>query len=92
MVCRISGLHGQSALKPLRAFRAYSTQAQHLRADLLPLDREWFRNIHEARVLIEQWRQFYNHRRPHSALGYKTPSQARQRWLSQDKIDVGLTA
>ena len=40
------------------------------------LNREWFRDIHEARILIEQWRHFYNHRRPHSALKYRTPNQA----------------
>jgi len=27
----------------------------------------------EARVLIEDWRQDYNHCRPHSALGMMTP-------------------
>ena len=43
------------------------------------LNREWFRDIHEARILIEQWRNFYNHRRPHSALGYQAPNQTRQR-------------
>ena len=56
------------------------------------LNREWFETIHEARLLIEQWRHFYNHRRPHSALGYRTPDQTRQRWINRDKIDVGLTA
>jgi transposase InsO family protein len=34
------------------------------------LNREWFTNRTEARVLIEQWRQFYNARRPHSAHQY----------------------
>jgi putative transposase len=56
------------------------------------LNREWFRDVHEARVLIERWRHFYNHRRPHSALKYRTPDQARQQWLNQDKINVSLTA
>jgi len=56
------------------------------------LNREWFRDLNEARMLIERWRHFYNHQRPHSALGYRTPNQTRQRWLDQDKIDVGLTA
>ena len=41
------------------------------------LNREWFRDLREARILIEAWRQFYNHRRPHSALGYRSPVQAR---------------
>lgn len=27
----------------------------------------------EAKVLVEDYRGHYNHRRPHSALGYQTP-------------------
>jgi transposase InsO family protein len=27
----------------------------------------------EARVILESWRVEYNERRPHSALGYRTP-------------------
>jgi putative transposase len=53
------------------------------------LNREWFRDLREARVLIEQWREFYNHRRPHSALGNLTPVQARQ---EAAKIESRLTA
>lgn len=37
------------------------------------LNVEWFRNRHEATVLIEQWRQHYNAVRPHSSLRYLTP-------------------
>lgn len=37
------------------------------------LNVEWFRNRHEAMVLIEQWRRHYNEVRPHSSLGYRTP-------------------
>ena len=37
------------------------------------LDGEWFSNLREARIVIEQWRWEYNHRRPHSSLRYKTP-------------------
>jgi transposase InsO family protein len=32
---------------------------------------EWFRDLREARAIIGSWRQFYNQRRPHSALGYR---------------------
>jgi transposase InsO family protein len=42
------------------------------------LNREWFRDLREARTLIESWRQLYNHRRPNSALGYLTPAQFHQ--------------
>jgi putative transposase len=34
---------------------------------------ELFSCLTEARVLIEDWRQDYNHHRPHSALGMMTP-------------------
>ena len=35
---------------------------------------ELFSCLAEAQVLIEDWRQDYNHRRPHSALGMMTPA------------------
>lgn len=53
------------------------------------LNREWFRDLREARMLIEQWREFYNHRRPHSSLGNRTPVQARQEAL---RMEPRLTA
>ena len=56
------------------------------------LNREWFRDVREARVLIERWRSFYNQRRPHSVLGYRTPIQARQAWMESRKLELGLTA
>ena len=38
------------------------------------LNGEVFYTLKEAQVLIEQWRQHYNHIRPHSSLGYKPPA------------------
>ena len=38
------------------------------------LNREIFTTLKEAKVLIEQWRQEYNHIRPHSSLGYRPPA------------------
>lgn len=38
------------------------------------LSMEWFRNRIEAKAVIEQWRQHYNHIRPHSSLGNQTPA------------------
>jgi transposase InsO family protein len=38
------------------------------------LKREIFYTLEEAQVLIEWWRQMYNHRRPHSALGNRPPA------------------
>lgn len=39
------------------------------------LNREIFGSLWEARVVIEQWRLYYNAERPHSSLGYQTPSE-----------------
>jgi len=38
------------------------------------LNRELFYSVREAKVLAEDWRQEYNHHRPHSGLKYKTPA------------------
>jgi len=39
------------------------------------LKREVFTNLLEAKVLVEDYRSYYNHHRPHSALGYRTPAE-----------------
>jgi putative transposase len=39
------------------------------------LDNELFTCLAEARMLSTQWRLEYNHRRPHSSLGYLAPSE-----------------
>lgn len=52
------------------------------------LNREWFRDLREARMVIEAWRQFYNHQRPHSALGYRPPAQVRE---ERSKMSAQLT-
>lgn len=37
------------------------------------LNQHWFRSLEEARREIDQWREHYNHVRPHSSLGYVPP-------------------
>ena len=39
------------------------------------LDAELFTCLKEAKLLSTQWRLDYNHRRPHSSLGYRTPAE-----------------
>lgn len=39
------------------------------------LNRELFYSVKEAKVIVEDWRMEYNHHRPHSSLGYKTPAE-----------------
>jgi putative transposase len=38
-------------------------------------NREEFTNLAEAKYLADAWRLEYNHRRPHSSLGYRTPAE-----------------
>lgn len=42
------------------------------------LNENWFTSLADAKQKIEQWRQDYNHARPHSALGYRTPEEFAQ--------------
>ncbi len=44
------------------------------------LNLEWFRNRHEARVVLGAWRRYYNEERPHSSLKYRTPVEFRGAW------------
>jgi putative transposase len=42
------------------------------------LNQEIFFSIAETRVVVEDYRRFYNQERPHSSLGYKTPDEFAQ--------------
>ncbi len=46
------------------------------------LQREWFSSLLDAQVVIEDWRVHYNTRRPHSSLGYKTPTNFATQWVT----------
>ena len=39
------------------------------------LDQHWFRNLSEAKEIIEDWHQKYNQVRPHSSLDDLTPKE-----------------
>jgi len=53
------------------------------------LNREQLWTLTEARVVIEDFRQTYNHRRPHSRLGYQSPARfAAQRTPSPSAVGL----
>jgi putative transposase len=51
------------------------------------LKREAFADLVEAKVLVEEYREHHNHRRPHSALDYRTPLEFAASWESAG-VDV----
>jgi len=67
---RIELLHIQPG-KPMQNGRLESLNGK-LRDEFLNVN--YFRNLFEARKLAAAWRRDYNEVRPHSALGYQTPS------------------
>jgi len=48
------------------------------------LDVEEFSCLAEAKVLVADWQEDYNHRRPHSALGMKAPAAFAAAWADAD--------
>lgn len=40
------------------------------------MERELFINLREAQILLENYRDHYNHDRPHGALGYLPPAES----------------
>jgi Integrase core domain len=50
------------------------------------LDVEEFSCLAEARVVINDWREDYNLRRPHSALGMRTPAAFAAEWTTTSEL------
>jgi putative transposase len=51
------------------------------------LRQHWFASLAEARQIVEDWREDYNHVRPHRSLGQRTPMEV----LKQHEINPGLS-
>jgi putative transposase len=50
------------------------------------LNTNWFRNLWDARKRIENWRQEYNEKRPHSSLDYRTPHEFAQAFAAKQNV------
>lgn len=68
---KISPIHIQPG-KPMQNGHVESFHGR-LRDECLNVN--WFWNLWDARGKISDWREHYNTRRPHSALGYRTPEE-----------------
>ena len=49
------------------------------------LNEHWFGSLAEARAIVAAWRVDYNERRPHSALGYRTPAEHAAEWRARQR-------
>jgi putative transposase len=79
--CRFTGA-GTSYIEPGSPWQNPYVESfgGRLRDELLAV--EAFTSLLEARVLVEDWRIEYNTLRPHSALGYLTPTDYARTWTA----------
>ena len=52
------------------------------------LDAYWFEDLEQVRILSEQWRQDYNEKHPHSALGGVSPRQYYHQAVNSGKVSL----
>jgi putative transposase len=71
--CRFSGAR-TVFIEPGAPWQNPFVESFHARVRDELLNVEQFACLTEARVLIDDWREDYNHRRPHSSLGMRTPA------------------
>jgi putative transposase len=79
--CRFTGA-GTSYIEPGSPWQNPYVESfgGRLRDELLAV--EAFNSLLEARVLVQDWRIEYNTLRPHSALGYLTPTEYAKTWTT----------
>jgi putative transposase len=77
--CRFGG-SGSSYIEPGSPWENPFVEsfASRVRDELLAV--EAFDSLLEAKTVIEEWRNIYNTRRPHSSLGWKTPAAYAAAW------------
>ncbi len=67
-----AGAHGHQPRQADGDGKLRMRMLEGVRDELLSL--EVFQTVAEAQMQATRWRLEYNHRRPHSSLGYKTPA------------------
>lgn len=79
--CRLSGAK-TAFIEPGAPWQNPFVESFHSRVRDELLNVEQFACLAEARVVVEDWREDYNHRRPHSALGRRTPAAFAAAWTA----------
>jgi putative transposase len=51
------------------------------------LNETLFRSLAHARLMLDVWREDYNHHRPHSKLGWLTPAGYAARWADDEELE-----
>ena len=79
--CRFSKT-GTAYIDPGSPWQNPYVESFHSRVRDELLDAEEFSCLPEAKVVISDWREDYNHHRPHSALGMRTPAAFAAAWAT----------
>ena len=66
---------GTRFIEPGKPWQNGYAESFHSRLREECLNQEVFYSARHAQVLLDDWRAFYNARRPHSSLGYRTPDE-----------------
>lgn len=70
---------GTRFIEPGKPWQNGFAESFHARLRAECLNQEVFYSAKHAQVLLDDWRAFYNARRPHSSLGYRTPDEFAER-------------
>ena len=62
-------------IEPGKPWQNGFAESFHSRLRVECLNREVFFSVTHAQVVLDDWRHFYNHERPHSSLDYLTPEE-----------------
>jgi len=79
---------GTAFIEPGSPWQNPFVESYHSRVRDELLDVEEFSCLAEARVVIGDWQEDYNCRRPHSSLGMKAPAVFAAEWASKERLPV----
>ncbi len=85
--CELSGT-GTAFIEPGSPWQNPYVESFHSRVRDELLDVEEFSCLAEARVVIGDWQEDYNHRRPHSSLGMRAPAVFAADWTAREPTPI----